>query len=70
MPANKIEVLKAAKDGLDVLPDLFRYASLAAAGEDPQIPPDDLEQVDARLLHGPPADSGRRVELGAGGRHW
>ncbi len=45
MPANKIEVLKSAKDGLDVLPDLYRYAALASAGEDPQIPADDLERL-------------------------
>ena len=45
MPVNKIEVLKAARDGLDVLPDLHRYAALAAAGEDPQIPPDDFERL-------------------------
>ena len=45
MPVNKIEVLKTAKDGLDVLPDLHRYAVLAAAGEDPQIPADDLERL-------------------------
>ena len=29
MPVNKIEVLKTDKDGLDVLPDLHRYAALA-----------------------------------------
>ena len=45
MVVNKIEVLKAAKDGLDVLPDLHRYAALAAAGEDPQIPPEDFERL-------------------------
>ena len=45
MPINKIEVLKAAKDGLDVLPDLHRYAALAAAGRDPQIPPEDFERL-------------------------
>ena len=45
MPANKIEVLKSAKDGLDVLPDLHRYAALAAAGEDPQIAADDFERL-------------------------
>ena len=45
MPANKIELLKTAKDGLDVLPDLHRYADLAARGEDPQIPADDLERL-------------------------
>ena len=44
MAVNKIEALKAAKDGLDVLPDLQRYAALAAAGEDPQIPADDFER--------------------------
>ena len=45
MAVNKIEVIKSAKDGLDVLPDLHRYAALAAAGEDPQIPSDDLERL-------------------------
>ncbi len=45
MPANKIEALKTAKDGLDVLPDLHRYAAIAAAGGDPEIPPDDLERL-------------------------
>jgi ferredoxin-nitrite reductase len=45
MPANKIEVLKSARDGLDVLPDLHRYAALAAAGENPQIPADDFERL-------------------------
>ena len=44
MAVNKIEVLKSAKDGLDVLPDIQRYASLAAAGEDPQIPAEDFER--------------------------
>ena len=45
MPVNKIEVIKSAKDGLDVLPDLHRYAALAAAGEDPQIPAEDFERL-------------------------
>ena len=45
MAVNKIEVIKSAKDGLDVLPDLHRYAALAAAGEDPQIPADDFERL-------------------------
>ena len=45
MPANKIELLKSAKDGLDVLPDLYRYAALASAGKDPAIPADDLERL-------------------------
>ena len=38
--ANKIEAIKSAKDGLDVLPDLYRYAA------DPslEIPADDLER--------------------------
>lgn len=45
MVVNKIEVLKAARDGLDVLPDLHRYAALAAAGEDPQIPAEDFERL-------------------------
>ena len=44
MSVNRIEALKAAKDGLDVLPDIHRYAALAAAGEDPQIPADDFER--------------------------
>ena len=44
MPVNKIEVLKTAKDGLDVLPDIQRYAAMAAAGEDPQIPAEDFER--------------------------
>ncbi len=45
MVVNKIEVLKSARDGLDVLPDLHRYATLAAAGEDPQIPAEDFERL-------------------------
>ena len=45
MVVNKIEVLKSARDGLDVLPDLHRYAALAAAGEDPQIPAEDFERL-------------------------
>ena len=44
MAVNKIEVLKSAKDGLDGLPDIQRYAALAAAGEDPQIPAEDFER--------------------------
>ncbi len=44
MAVNKIEVLKLTKDGLDVLPDIHRYAALAAAGEDPQIPAEDFER--------------------------
>ena len=44
MPVNKIEVLKTAKDGLDVLSDIQRYAAMAAAGEDPQIPAEDFER--------------------------
>ena len=44
MAVNKIEVLKSAKDGLDVLPDIQRYAAMAAAGEDPQIPAEDFER--------------------------
>ena len=39
--ANKIEQIKAAKDGLDVLPDLHRYA----AQEDPEFDPDDFERL-------------------------
>ncbi len=41
--ANKIEALKAAKDGLDVWPDLLRYA----AGNTPveEIPEDDLQRL-------------------------
>ena len=39
--ANPIEELKAAKDGLDVLPDLYRYA----ANPDLEIPADDLERL-------------------------
>ncbi len=45
MAVNKIEVIKSAKDGLDVLPDLHRYAALAAAGQDHQIPADDFERL-------------------------
>ena len=45
MVVNKIEVLKTAKDGLDVLADLHRYAALAAAGDDPQIPAEDCERL-------------------------
>lgn len=39
--ANPIEEIKAAKDGLDVLPDLYRYA----ANPDLEIPADDLERL-------------------------
>ena len=38
---NKIEQIKAAKDGLDVLPDLHRYA----AQEEPEFDPDDFERL-------------------------
>jgi ferredoxin-nitrite reductase len=41
MATNKIEELKRAKDGLDVLPDLYRYAR---EGFD-AIPADDLERL-------------------------
>lgn len=39
--ANKIEAIKTAKDGLDVLPDLYRYAREGWE----VIPPDDLERL-------------------------
>ena len=39
--ANKIEVLKQAKDGLDVFPDLLRYAREGHAA----IDPDDFERL-------------------------
>ena len=39
--ANKIEVLKQAKDGLDVFPDLLRYAREGHAA----IAPDDFERL-------------------------
>ncbi len=45
MPVNKIEALKSAQDGLAVLPNIHRYAALASAGEDPQIPADDFERM-------------------------
>ncbi|MBM3140809.1 MAG: hypothetical protein FJZ92_11550 [Chloroflexi bacterium] len=38
---NKIEALKAEKDGLDVLPDLLRYASDVVEA----ISADDLERL-------------------------
>lgn len=38
---NKIEEIKQAKDGLDVLPDIHRYARLGFEA----IPPDDLERM-------------------------
>ena len=41
MAPNRIEVLKQAKDGLDVLPDLYRYA---VEGVD-AIPADDFERL-------------------------
>lgn len=44
MAVNRIELLKAEKDGLDVLADIQRYAALAANGVDPQIPADDFER--------------------------
>ena len=40
---NKIEELKAEKDGLDVLPDLLRYAAADTPVED--IPEDDLQRM-------------------------
>ena len=39
--ANPIEVFKTAKDGLDVLPDLYRYAQM----DDPQYDEGDLERL-------------------------
>ncbi len=42
-PPNKIETIKAAKDGLDVLPDLLRYA--VARTPVAEIPPDDLDRM-------------------------
>ncbi|HEY1013640.1 MAG TPA: hypothetical protein VGE07_13095 [Herpetosiphonaceae bacterium] len=39
--AVNIETIKSAKDGLDVLPDLYRYARLGMAA----IPEDDLERL-------------------------
>ena len=39
--ANPIEVFKTAKDGLDVLPDLYRYAEM----DDPQYDEGDLERL-------------------------
>ena len=41
MAPNRIEVLKSARDGLDVLPDLYRYA---VEGVD-AIPADDFERL-------------------------
>ena len=41
MAPNRIEVLKSAKDGLDVLPDLYRYA---VEGVD-AVPADDFERL-------------------------
>ena len=41
MATNKIEAIKSAKDGLDVLPDLQRYAIEGAQA----IPDDDLERL-------------------------
>ncbi len=40
---NKIEVLKAEKDGLDVWPDLLRYAAEDTPVD--QIPEDDLQRM-------------------------
>jgi ferredoxin-nitrite reductase len=40
---NKFEQMKAAKDGLDVLPDLLRYAAERTPIE--EIPPDDLDRM-------------------------
>lgn len=40
---NKFEAMKAAKDGLDVWPDLLRYA--AARTPVAEIPPDDLDRM-------------------------
>lgn len=40
---NRIEAMKAEKDGLDVLPDLLRYAAERTPIE--QIPPDDLDRM-------------------------
>ncbi len=39
--ANQIEIYKDAKDGLDVLPDLYRYAAM----DDPQYDEGDLERL-------------------------
>ena len=41
MARNKIEELKSEKDGLDVLPDLYRYAVEGVEA----IPADDLERL-------------------------
>ncbi len=45
MPAtpNKVETIKTRKDGLDVLPDLLRYAAERTPIE--EIPPDDLDRM-------------------------
>ncbi len=40
---NKIEELKQEKDGLDVWPDLLRYAE--ADGPWEEIPEDDLQRM-------------------------
>ncbi len=40
---NKFETLKAAKDGLDVWPDLLRYAASGMAASD--VPEDDLQRL-------------------------
>ena len=39
--ANQIEIYKTAKDGLEVLPDLYRYAAM----DDPQYDEGDLERL-------------------------
>lgn len=43
MTTNRFEAMKAAKDGLDVLPDLLRYAAEGTAVAD--IPADDLDRM-------------------------
>lgn len=40
---NKVEELKQQKDGLDVWPDLLRYAAADAQWED--IPEDELQRM-------------------------
>ena len=39
--ANPIEAIKDAKDGLDVLPDLYRYAAM----DEPEFDAGDLERL-------------------------
>ena len=43
--ANKIEEIKRAKDGLDVLDDIYRYAELGFEA----IDPDDLDLKGAKI---------------------